>query len=340
MLPANLHGNAAPASAFHFFKIQRCMSSPSWHFSPSLVEEFFERVLPQPDKGLEPARARLQRAMRAAIFSGGKRLRSSLVLETSYVASTHHSSAGNGKAQDLSLVLPAACAIEMIHAYSLVHDDLPAMDDSDTRRGRPSSHKEFGEATAILVGDALLTLAFETMTHAPEDKSTLALRAMQLLARAAGEAGMVGGQMIDIAWSNELERDHDLDHLKISGDDLLAMHALKTGALLRASCEIGGVLGEGDESTVKALSEYGAQLGRAFQLKDDLLDIEGDPEKTGKSATDAANDKITAPALFGVEETRVLAHQSRDAAFSALEIFGDQAAALRDQARDVVERVK
>jgi geranylgeranyl diphosphate synthase type II len=283
--------------------------------------------------------------MRSAVFNGGKRLRSSLVVETAFVASTQvkkksHPSAGFEKARDLSLILPAACAIEMIHAYSLVHDDLPAMDDSDTRRGRPSCHKEFGEATAILVGDALLTLAFETMTHLPPDTSTRTLRATQILARAAGEAGMVGGQMIDIAWSNELERDHDLEHLKISGDELLAMHALKTGALLRASCEMGAVLGEGDEAAIEALAGYGANLGRAFQLKDDLLDVEGDPKKTGKNASDAANDKITAPALFGLEATRVLAQQSHDAALDCLKLFGEEADALRDLARFVVEREK
>jgi geranylgeranyl diphosphate synthase type II len=314
------------------------MNFVNWHFSPSLVEDFLEHVLPAPDKGVEPTRARLQNAMHSAVFSGGKRLRSQLVLETAHVASTFAV-----RELEVDVVLPAACALELIHAYSLVHDDLPAMDNADTRRGKPSCHKEYGEATAILVGDALLTLAFEVMTHAPREQSAAALRAMRILARASGENGMVGGQMIDIAWSNEENCGKHADgfgSVKISGEELLAMHALKTGALLRAACEMGAVLGGGDEQTVVALAHYGAQLGRAFQLKDDLLDVEGDPQKTGKGATDAANDKITAPALLGLEETRVLAQQAHAAALDSLSRFGSQADALRVLARFVVEREK
>lgn len=293
-----------------------------------------QRVLPAPDKSLEPESAQLQHAMRGAALSGGKRLRSQLVLETAHVSHARHSGAGNLDDETLSSVLAAACAIELIHAYSLVHDDLPAMDDADTRRGRPSCHKEFGEATAILVGDALLTLAFEVMSAAPTSKANEALRALRILATAAGQHGMVGGQMIDIGWSQSSPD----SQAGISGEQLLAMHALKTGALIRAACEMGGVLGGGNDETVAALSASGAALGRAFQLKDDLLDIEGDPEKTGKGATDAANDKITAPALFGIDETRVLAQQAHDAAQEALSLFGDEANALRQLAQFVIKR--
>lgn len=315
------------------------MNFVDWNFSPTIVEEYIACVLPLPDKGAELSRGRLQTAMHGAVFSGGKRLRSSLVLETAYAASTFTRCGLDGKI-DLETILPAAIAIELVHAYSLVHDDLPSMDNADTRRGKPSCHKQFGEATAILVGDALLTLAFE-ITSKPSPLSTpAALRTIQILARASGEAGMVGGQMIDISWSNALERDHDLSHLHISGDDLLAMHALKTGALLRAACEMGAVLGGGDENVVVALRNYGAHLGRAFQLKDDLLDVEGDPEKTGKGATDAVNDKITAPAIFGLEATRILAHEAHEAALQSLSIFGKEADALRTLARFVVEREK
>jgi geranylgeranyl diphosphate synthase type II len=299
--------------------------------SPEQIEEALRCALSLPDKDIAPERARLLLAIRGAVSNGGKRLRFRLLLEAAHVASTHA-----GRPLDIAAALPAACAIELIHAYSLVHDDLPAMDDADTRRGRPSCHKEFGEATAILVGDALLTLAFEIMAQAPPERSTPALRATAILARAAGEAGMVGGQMIDIAWSNAAERDGTLPH--INGEELLAMHALKTGALIRAACEMGGVLGGGEEATIRALSDYGAELGRAFQLKDDLLDIEGDPAKTGKSATDVANDKITAPAFFGLEATRVLAQQASAAAVAALELFNEEADTLRELARFAVER--
>lgn len=302
-----------------------------WCFSPELIEDSLQSLLPVPSAQLDPERIRLRHAMRSAVFSGGKRLRSSLLLQAAHTVSAESTS--------LELVLPAASAIELIHAYSLVHDDLPSMDNADTRRGRPSCHKEFGEATAILVGDALLTLAFESVAQIPAAQSTLALRAMSILARAAGESGMVGGQMIDIAWSNPRETDRDTLP-SIDGEQLLQMHALKTGALIRAACEAGGVLGGGDEKSIQKLAVYGSQLGRAFQLKDDLLDVEGDPKITGKSASDVANDKITAPAFFGIEETHRMVFQARDEALSALEQFGPQANALRQLANFVAEREK
>jgi len=310
------------------------MKGISWQFPPELIESSLEGVLPLPDKGVEPERARLQRAMRSAVFNGGKRLRLHLLLEAAFVAS--HS---QKQELDLSRVLPAACAIELIHAYSLVHDDLPSMDDADTRRGKPSCHKEFGEATAILVGDALLTLAFEAMTQVPAEGSTPSLRAVAIIARAAGESGMVGGQMIDIAWSNQKENGGVISS-PLNGEQLLQMHALKTGALIRAACEAGGVLGDGDAKAIELLARYGAQLGRAFQLKDDLLDVEGDPQIMGKSASDVANDKITAPAFFGLDETRRLSFGARDQALAALEYFGAEADALRQLARFVAEREK
>ncbi len=305
--------------------------------APENIEVALQSVLPAPDKGVAPEHARLQRAMRSAVSSGGKRLRFQLVIEAGHAAA-----ACAGSTPGADALLCAACAIELIHAYSLVHDDLPSMDDADTRRGRPSCHKEFGEATAILVGDALLTLAFETMVQAgstPDTNAARALRATAILARAAGEGGMVGGQMIDIAWSNPHEND-DENSSPVNGADLLQMHALKTGALLRAACEMGAVLGGGDAETIESLAHYGAQVGRAFQLKDDLLDVEGDPKIMGKSASDVANDKITAPAFFGVEETRRLTFAARDAALSALENFGGEAQALRQLAHFVAEREK
>ena len=310
------------------------MNSIPWRFTPEYIEESLLRALPLPDKDVEPERARLQRAMRSAVSNGGKRLRVLLVLEAAHVASTQ---ANQELADDV--VVPGACAIEYIHAYSLVHDDLPAMDDADTRRGRPACHKEFGQATAILVGDGLLTQAFEVMTQIPAEQSAVAMRATAILAKAAGEAGMVGGQMIDIAWSNPGESDGEMPTPQ-SGAQLLGMHALKTGALIRAACEMGGVLGGGNDATIEKLAHYGRQLGRAYQLRDDLLDIEGDPEVMGKSASDVANDKITAPAFFGIEETRRLTFAARDEALAALEGFGNEADALRQLAHFVAEREK
>jgi geranylgeranyl pyrophosphate synthase len=312
-----------------------------WRMAPENIEAALQRVLPMPDKDIAPERARLQRAMRSAVSSGGKRLRFQLVIEAGHVAARAGSTPGT------DALLRAACAIELIHAYSLVHDDLPSMDDAETRRGRPACHREFGEATAILVGDALLTLAFEILAQGaiaqdgstPDVDAARVLKASAILARAAGEAGMVGGQMIDIAWSNPSENDEH-NPPPINGAQLLQMHALKTGALLRASCEIGAVLGGGDPETIESLAHYGAQIGRAFQLKDDLLDVEGDPKIMGKSASDVANDKITAPAFFGVEETRRLTFAARDAALSALENFGEEAEALRQLAHFVAEREK
>jgi geranylgeranyl pyrophosphate synthase len=306
-----------------------------WRMAPENIEAALQRALPTPDKDIAPEHARLQRAMQSAVSSGGKRLRFQLVIEAGHAAA-----ARVGSTPDTDALLRAACAIELIHAYSLVHDDLPSMDDADTRRGRLACHKEFGEATAILVGDALLTLAFEIMAQAgstPDADAARVLRASAILARASGEAGMVGGQMIDIAWSNPQENDDKISH-PINGSQLLQMHALKTGALLRAACEMGAVLGGGDARIIESLAQYGAQVGRAFQLKDDLLDVEGDPEIMGKSASDVANDKITAPAFFGVEETRRLTFAARDAALRALEDFSDEAEALRALAHFVAER--
>lgn len=305
------------------------MAEIAWRLAPSLVEKALEAILQEPtDAGeQEDGTARLRRAMRYAVLGGGKRLRSQLLLEAAAVV--------GGSGFDARNALPAACAIELIHAYSLVHDDLPAMDDAATRRGRPSCHREFGEATAILVGDALLTLAFEVMAGGamPGTEASARLRAIHLLARAAGEAGMVGGQMIDITWSDK--------HItNVSGAQLLQMHALKTGALIGAASEIGAVVGGGSPEQVAALRRYGACVGRAFQIHDDVLDVEGDPQLMGKDATDAANFKTTAAEVFGLECAKQLAAEASEEAIGALSGFGDEATALRQLARFVVQREK
>lgn len=342
------------------------MSEISWRFSPALVEaelnaillplglplapqnanieysngansSFSTRISVLSDTANLSGRESLRAAMRAAVFGGGKRLRSQLVLEAAGVV--------GGADFEVRRAFPAACALEMIHAYSLVHDDLPSMDNADTRRGRPSCHRQFGEATAILAGDALLTRAFEVLADSAfidaqfVESSTrnaeiaLRLRALKLVAQAAGESGMVGGQAIDIAWS-------DAHVTAVDGAELLAMHALKTGALLRVASESGALLGGGSEAQIAALRDYGAHLGRAFQIADDVLDATGDPNQTGKAASDADNDKITATGVFGLERAREMAQQAAQAALDALQIFGTEAAALRQLAHFVVEREK
>jgi geranylgeranyl diphosphate synthase type II len=315
------------------------MNEISWRFAPRLVEERLAQLLPDasvPDASVPdaeqsaphawpPELARLRQAMREAVFGGGKRMRSQLATEAFAVVCQ-----ARRAELDAEAILPAACALEMIHAYSLVHDDLPAMDNADTRRGRPSCHVAWGEATAILVGDGLQTLAFETLCGLRAEPSR-ALQAVCLLAKASGEAGMVGGQAIDIDWSQE--------HVtQVTGDQLLGMHALKTGALIRAASEMGAVLAGGDEAQVGALRSYGAHLGRAFQIQDDVLDVEGDPEVTGKKATDEANFKITATGAFGLERAKGLAVESAQAAVDALGIFGSEADTLRALAQFVTAR--
>lgn len=306
------------------------MTAIGWHFEPAVVEEALQELLLQP-VGNSPDDSDglhcLREAMQYAVFGGGKRLRSQLLLEAAWVA--------GGEALKVDNVLNAACAIELIHAYSLVHDDLPAMDDSDTRRGRPSCHKQYGEAVAILVGDALLTMAFEVMAAdsrgGSRDTAPVRLDAMALLARAAGEAGMVGGQMIDIMWSTR-------GAAGVTGERLLRMHALKTGALIRAACELGALLGGAGDMQSQALRNYGEHLGRAFQIQDDVLDVEGDPELTGKQATDEANQKTTATAVFGLEEAKRMAVEASERAVVVLEVFGDEAGALRRLAHFTVQR--
>ncbi len=300
------------------------MTEIEWRFAPQLIEDALQNWLPviEADKASPSdvqSNAHLRAAMRHAVFGGGKRLRSQLVLESCGAVSG-----------DVKNALAPACALEMIHAYSLVHDDLPAMDDAETRRGQPSCHKAFGEAQAVLAGDALLTMAFEILASDGNEPARQ-VRLIRLIAQAAGEAGMVGGQAVDIAWS-------DAEITDISGAQLLQMHARKTGALIRVSAEAGAIAGGGNEEQIAALRDYGRHLGRAFQIADDVLDVIGDPALTGKASSDAANNKTTATALFGVEGAKQQARDSRDAALKTLESFGPQADTLRALARFVVER--
>ena len=266
---------------------------------------------------------RIVSAMCHSLMAGGKRLRPVLCIAAAEAV---------GAAADE--VLPAACAIEMLHTYSLIHDDLPAMDDDRLRRGRPTCHVAFDEATAILAGDALLTLAFDTLARAGKrrpDNAGKWLSAISLLAGAAGHEGMIEGQM----------RDLDAEGRILSVEQLEAMHRLKTGRLIEASVVMGGLLGGGDDARLADLKRYAASLGLAFQVTDDLLNIEGDPRVMGKAAgTDAARKKSTYPALLGRDESRALARSLVDNALQSLEKFDSRSDPLRAVAGYVLHRTR
>ena len=279
------------------------------------VEAELDALLPQP----EGAEARLAEAMRYATLGGGKRLRAFLVMESASLFAVAQTCAAR-----------VAAAIEMLHAYSLVHDDLPAMDDDDLRRGKPSTHKAFDEATAILVGDALQTRAFEVLaepdTHSdPQARSEL----VAALAAAAGARGMCGGQMIDMVTQGQ-----ELDAQAVS-----RLQLLKTGRLIQFSTEAGAILGRAPLPQRHLLAAYGRDLGAAFQIADDLLDAEGTTEETGKTAgKDAAAGKATMVAVLGVERARTQAELLARQAAAHMESFGERAALLRALAAYVVAR--
>ena len=282
------------------------------------VEQALGRYVTEPsDDPSADLPAQLSEAMRYSLLSGGKRLRPVLALMAA--------EACGGSVED---ALPAACALEMIHTYSLVHDDLPAMDDDDLRRGRPTCHKAFDEATAILAGDGLLTLAFEIV--AKYSRPDVAARCVVALAVAAGPSGMVGGQMADL--QAEGRTDYTVEALE-------AIHRRKTGALLRAALRIGGLTAGASDDILEALDTYGHAVGLAFQIVDDLLDVEGDEAKLGKRARkDSDLGKWTYPGVLGIEGSKARARQLADEAVSALEPLGDRGARLRALAVDLLER--
>ena len=268
---------------------------------------------------------RLRAAMRHAVLGGGKRLRPFLVVETARLLGRD----GLGP-------LLAGCALELVHCYSLVHDDLPAMDDDDLRRGRPTVHKAFDEATAILVGDSLLTFAFDilsrTETH-PDAAIRIAL--VSALARGAGLGGMAGGQMMDLAAEGRFAKTPQ----QLTLADVQELQAMKTGALLRFACLAGAILGAADGSKRAALDRFGAIIGEAFQIADDLLDVEGDTETVGKAThKDAGANKATAVAILGVAKAKERLDGLIAQAEAALAPFGANAALLKAAARFVAER--
>lgn len=280
------------------------------------VEATLESLLPFPDG----AEMKLVEAMRYATLGGGKRMRPFLVLQSASLFSVSPSSA-----------LRAAASVEMVHCYSLVHDDLPAMDDDDLRRGRPTLHKQFDEATAILAGDALLTRALKILAHPlthgdPQVRADLVLA----LAEAAGASGMVGGQMLDLL----AEKGAPLD---IGG--ITRLQRLKTGALIAYSAEAGAILGKAPAQARQALRAYAHDLGLAFQIADDLLDVEGTAEEVGKrTGKDAGRGKATFVSLLGIERARDQAKILANQACKHLDLFAEKADLLRDVALWVVDR--
>ncbi|MBQ7751683.1 MAG: polyprenyl synthetase family protein [Clostridia bacterium] len=283
----------------------------------SYYAKITEDALKEYTKTADLPQKRLYDAMNYSLFAGGKRLRPMIMLMTAKMLKT-----------PFERVIPFACAMEMIHTYSLIHDDLPAMDNDDLRRGKPTNHKVFGEAEAILAGDALLTKAFEIVSgyDAEGVDRTSVLRAINVLAKSAGADGMVGGQDIDMG--GDLS---DLEKLKF-------MHSLKTGAIIRASGVIGAILSGAKDAEIKAIDEYCYNLGIAFQIQDDILDVLGNEETLGKTiGSDADNNKSTYVTLCGIDKAQRLQEKYIEKAKASLDIF-DNAEELLSLADLLVNR--
>ena len=266
---------------------------------------------------------RILEAMKYSLMAGGKRIRPILCIAATETA--------GGDAEN---AVAAACALEMIHTYSLIHDDLPAIDNDVLRRGKPTCHVAFDEATAILAGDALLTLAFQTLSSVEFDNPKQAatwLRVIELISHAAGYCGMIQGQMIDIASEGS----------RLTLADLQSMHRLKTGALIEASLSSGAVIGGLDANRIKMLEIYAQNIGLAFQVTDDILNVEGDPEMMGKAVgTDKLRNKSTYPSLLGLQESKKFAKQLVKNALKAIESFDHRAEPLRAIANYIIARKK
>jgi geranylgeranyl diphosphate synthase type II len=280
-----------------------------------LVDSELDRLAPSEATPPET----IHRAMRYSLFAGGKRIRPILCMEAARAVSDQ--TAG---------VETAACALEMIHTYSLIHDDLPALDNDDLRRGKPTCHKVFGEAMAILAGDALLTFAFEVLGAIETVDAARVSRMVIELATAAGTpGGMIAGQVRDLEGEGKTPDPVLLENI----------HRAKTGALLGVSLRIGAIYAGADGEQLRALSRYGEHIGLAFQIVDDVLDVEETSEALGKTAgKDAAQHKITFPAVYGIEESRRMAEREREGAHSAVEIFGGRARRLKELADLIVRR--
>ncbi len=286
----------------------------------AIVNQYLQLILIQYDKKLE-----LIMAMDHSLMAPGKRLRPILSMASAQAC---------GK--NFLIALPACCAIEMIHTYSLIHDDLPAMDNDDLRRGLPTCHKKFSEPTAILAGDALLTQAFNVISN-PEQVFDIypdyetRIKLISKISQAAGIQGMVEGQMLDMQ-SFQSKQNNDLDHLK-------KIHALKTGKMITASVEAGALSSGADSGTIDKLIAYADNIGMAFQVVDDILNIEGDPKIMGKAAgSDTLNEKMTFPAIIGIEESKKFTKNLIDKAIEAIWEFDEKATPLREIANYIITR--
>jgi len=285
----------------------------------ALIDETLKGFMPEP----EGPTSELIRAMDYSLFAGGKRLRPILCMAGA--------EAVGGEGRD---ALPVACALEMIHTYSLIHDDLPAMDNDDMRRGKPTSHKVFGEAMAILAGDGLLTEAFNLMIRSdlPEKIGTARFQeVITLISLAAGHRGIVGGQAVDVMMEGK----------EVDSSIVDFIHNHKTGALISASVSSGAILGGGSRQELDEIASYGNKIGLAFQISDDILNIEGDSEEMGKKAgSDEQKRKNTYPSVYGMERSKVILKESVDAAINSLKRFGNSADPLRQIADYIIERKK
>jgi geranylgeranyl diphosphate synthase type II len=282
----------------------------------ALVDEALRSVFPEP----QGFASDVVRAMTYSLFAGGKRLRPILCI-------------GGAEAvgKEGRTILPFACGLELIHTYSLIHDDLPVMDNDDLRRGKPTSHKVFGEALALLAGDGLLTEAFRLMADTRGADPRALLKVIRLVGSAAGYQGMVGGQVVDIQSEGK----------PVDSSLVNFIHSHKTGALIHASVTSGAILGEGTEEQVNAISSYGEKIGLAFQIADDILDVEGDSKTMGKSVGgDARKKKITFPAAVGLQKAKEIQSRLVQEALGALKAFDEKADPLRSLAVYIIERKK
>ena len=282
----------------------------------ALINRELDRCLPPADT-FPPI---INEAVRYSIFAGGKRLRPGLVL-----------AGAEAVGGDTEAILPAACAIELLHTYSLIHDDLPAMDNDDLRRGKPTCHKVYGEAMAILAGDALLTATFALLAELPQSgiSHERVTRVMAEVAQAAGTNGLIGGQVVDLSAHENTINEELVEYI----------HTRKTGALIRASVRAGAILSGASDQQLHKLTTYAGNLGLAFQIVDDILDIVGDEQKIGKPVgSDQRNKKATYPALYGLEAAGKKARQAADNALAALQEFGAQAQFLRELVHFVINR--
>jgi geranylgeranyl diphosphate synthase type II len=278
------------------------------------VDAALERLMPGED--VQPSS--IHCAMRYSVQAGGKRIRPILCLESARIFSA-----------DVTPILPVASALEFIHTYSLIHDDLPALDNDDLRRGKPTCHKKFGEATAILAGDALLTLAFETLANAPIGPARRVAILSHVAASAGTVNGMVGGQVADLEAEGRTIQPADLEYI----------HRSKTAALIRASVVAGAIGAGGDDEDVARLKRFGETIGWAFQVVDDILDVEESSAALGKTAgKDAAQQKATYPSLIGLEKSREFAKELEARAMAEIEPYGSGAARLRELAEMIVQR--